>query len=78
MPWRYFLQNYLTKKLLESESFHKTVRAVHRTVNDAPAVSKELKQQASENMKLRKAVKFTEIIFEEMKDAIRGKPPPKS
>ncbi|KAK9480825.1 hypothetical protein V1514DRAFT_116949 [Lipomyces japonicus] len=77
MPWRGYLQNYLTKKLLESETFHKVVRATHKGINNTPGFAEDIKNVANSNKNLQGVQKFGSILFEEFKDALKGKPPSK-
>ncbi|KAK9386805.1 hypothetical protein V1515DRAFT_126548 [Lipomyces mesembrius] len=75
MPWRMLLQKYLTQKLLESESFHQVVRAIHRNVNDVPSFTQNLKANTTQNDKVSKALKLGHILLDEIKQAARGKLP---
>ncbi|KAK9245317.1 hypothetical protein V1506DRAFT_506647 [Lipomyces tetrasporus] len=75
MPWRVMLQRYLTQKLLESEAFHQAVRTIHRSINGGPGFSQNLKTSAAENEKVSKALKFVQIVLDEIKQAVRGKLP---
>ncbi|KAK9378213.1 uncharacterized protein V2V93DRAFT_376508 [Kockiozyma suomiensis] len=78
MPWRILLQQFLHQKLMQSEGFHKVVRAIHRAINNPTQVSDELRVSANNNEKLDKAMSFGRIVLEEIKDAAKGKTPPKS
>ncbi|KAK9432021.1 hypothetical protein V1505DRAFT_354439 [Lipomyces doorenjongii] len=75
MPWRMLLQKYLTQKLLESESFHQAVRAIHRNVHDVPSFTQNLKANTTQNDKVSKALKLGQILLDEIKQAARGKLP---
>jgi len=78
MPWRLILQQFLISKLLQSPSFHRIVRQVHRMVNDLPGTVKDIKETAGDSNRLQEAKKISQILAEEFKHAALGKHPPKN
>ncbi|KAK9454923.1 hypothetical protein V1511DRAFT_511569 [Dipodascopsis uninucleata] len=74
MPWRLFLQQFLYNRLIQSESFHRVVRQVHKVVNDMPGAVEDI-NNLKKNDKVVEAKKFGRILLDEMKQAALGKPP---
>ncbi|ODQ68383.1 hypothetical protein NADFUDRAFT_44966 [Nadsonia fulvescens var. elongata DSM 6958] len=78
------LADFISKKLLQSESFHHFVRTVHAKINGLPNPTRTynpLQQEghsafnklAEQSQKLNQAKRFGSLFLEELKRDLKGK-----
>ncbi|KAK9473998.1 uncharacterized protein V1510DRAFT_413313 [Dipodascopsis tothii] len=67
--WQRFVQEFLTRKLLESATFHRVVRAFHGRVTDLPGLARDITQQRH----VEEARRFGRIFLDELKQDFKKK-----